>query len=49
MADARLPTTLALVNLPLSLVVLYTGFVVAIPLMLCISTAAYLQLRDQLN
>ena len=42
-------TTLALVNLLLSLVVLYTGFVVAIPLMLCISTAAYLQLRDQLN
>ena len=42
-------TTLALVNLLLSLVVLYTGFIVAIPLMLCISTAAYLQLRDQLN
>ena len=41
--------TLALVNLILGLVVLFTGFIVAIPLMLCISTAAYLQLRDQLN
>ena len=41
--------TLALVNLILGLVVLYTGFIVAIPLVLCISTAAYLQLRDQLN
>ena len=38
--------TLALVNLFLSLLALYTGFIVAIPLMLCISTAAYLQLRD---
>ena len=42
-------TTLTLVNLLLGLLVLYTGFIVAIPLMLCISTAAYLQLRDQLN
>ena len=42
-------TTLTLVNLLLGLVVLYTSFIVAIPLMLCISTAAYLQLRDQLN
>ena len=41
--------TLALVNLLLGLLVLYTGFIVAIPLMLCISTAAYLQLREQLN
>ena len=41
--------TLALVNLILGLVVLYTGFIVAIPLMHCISTAAYLQLRDQLT
>ena len=41
--------TLALVNLLLSLVVLFTGFIVAIPLMHCISTAAYLQLRDQLT
>ena len=41
--------TLALVNLLLGLLVLYTGFIVAIPLMLCISTAAYLQLRDPLN
>ena len=38
--------TLALVNLLLGLLVLYTGFIVAIPLMLCISTAAYLQLRE---
>ena len=41
--------TLSLVNLLLGLLVLYTGFLVAIPLMLCISTAAYQQLRDQLN
>lgn len=41
--------TLALVNLLLGLVVLFTGFIVAIPLMHCISTAAYLQLRDQLT
>jgi len=41
--------TLALVNLLVSLVVLFTGFIVAIPLMFCISTAAYLQLSDQLN
>ena len=41
--------TLALVNLILGLVVIYTGFIVAIPLTLCISTAAYLQLRNQLN
>jgi len=41
--------TLALVNLLLGLLVLYTGFIVAIPLMLCISTAAYLQLREPLS
>ena len=41
--------TLALVNLILGLVVLFTGFIVAIPLMHCISTAAYLQLCDQLT
>ena len=41
--------TLALVNMLLGLLVLYTGFVVAIPLMLCISTAAYLQLREPLS
>ena len=40
---------LSLVNLLLSLLVLFTGFIVAIPLMACISTAAYQQLRDQLS
>ena len=40
---------LSLVNLLLGLLVLFTGFIVAIPLMACISTAAYQQLRDQLN
>ena len=40
---------LSLVNLLLGLLVLSTGFIVAIPLMACISTAAYQQLRDQLN
>ena len=40
---------LSLVNLLLGLLVLSTGFIVAIPLMSCISTAAYQQLRDQLN
>ena len=41
--------TLSLVNLLLGLLVLYTGFILAIPLMACISTAAYQQLRDQLS
>ena len=41
--------TLSLVNLLLALLVLYTGFIVAIPLMACISTAAYQQLRDQVS
>ena len=40
---------LSLVNLLLGLLVLFTGFIVAIPLMACISTAAYQQLRDQLS
>ena len=40
---------LALVNLLLGLLVLSTGFIVTIPLMACISTAAYQQLRDQLS
>ena len=41
--------TLSFVNLLLGLLLLYTGFILAIPLMLCISTAAYQQLRDPLS
>ena len=41
--------TLSMVNLLMGLLLIFTGFIVAIPVMLCISTAAYLQVSDPLS
>ena len=41
--------TLSMVNLLMGLLLIFTGFIVAIPVMLCISTAAYLQVSNQLS
>ena len=41
--------TLSMVNLLLGLLLIFTGFIVAIPVILCISTAAYLQVSNQLS
>ena len=41
--------TLSMVTLLMGLLLIFTGFIVAIPVMLCISTAAYLQVSDPLS
>jgi len=41
--------TLSMVTLLMGLLLIFTGFIVAIPVMLCISTAAYLQVSNQLS
>ena len=41
--------TLSMVNLLMGLLLIFTGFIVAIPVILCISTAAYLQVSNQLS
>ena len=41
--------TLSMVTLLMGLLLIFTGFIVAIPVILCISTAAYLQVSNQLS